>query len=74
MYGDVSMREYLIHAIQVANQNAMSLLRVNKVEEAKIHSTRFDILKQLLEKGKQNFVHFEKINREKTNETSNIEV
>lgn len=61
MYSDTFMREYLYNAIAIANSNALTLLESGKFVEAQTYSARSRSLKQLLEKGKENFVHFDTI-------------
>lgn len=63
MYGDTFMREYLHNAIAIAKSNALTLLGSGKYEEARDYLSRSKSLSQLLEKGKQNFTHFESINK-----------
>lgn len=52
MYADSDFREYLIHAINIQNQNVLTSLKNNKPDEAKDYAVKLDTLKQLLEKGK----------------------
>ncbi len=59
MYSDAFMREYLVNAIAIAKSNALTLLGAGKNEEARDYLSRARALEQLLEKGKQHFVHFE---------------
>ena len=61
MYGDTFMREYLYNAIAIANQNALTLLETGKFTEAQAYSARSRSLKQLLDKGKEHFIHFEDV-------------
>ncbi len=61
MYADPYMREYLMNAMAIANSNALTLLEQAKYSEAQAYSSRSKSLKQLLEKGKEHFVHFEKV-------------
>ena len=61
MYSDKDMRDYLQNAMRIANAKLLLLLQMNKVDEAKVQATVYDTMKQLLEKGKENFVHFDKI-------------
>lgn len=61
MYADTFMREYLLNAIAIAKNNAIVLIETGKVAEAQAYASRAKSLTQLLEKGKQNFVHFDKI-------------
>lgn len=61
MYADPFMKEYLFNAIAIANTNALTLLQQAKFTEAQTYAARSSALRQLLEKGKENFTHFEKI-------------
>ena len=63
MYGDSFMREYLMNAIAIANANALTLLEQGKFTEAQAYSSRSKSLKQLMDKGKEHFIHFENIAR-----------
>lgn len=63
MYSDTFMREYLINAIAIAKNNAITLIEAGKFTEAQAYASRAKSLTQLLEKGKEHFVHFETIAR-----------
>lgn len=72
MYADTDFKEYLNHAIAIANHNVLESLKMNKPDEAKVYGTRLSTLKQLLEKGKSMYVQSEKL-RSKTLEESEKE-
>lgn len=61
MYADQDFREYLIHAINIANHNVLSALKADKPDAAKEFAVRLDTLKQLLEKGRSTFSQAEKL-------------
>lgn len=59
MYADSFMREYLLNAIGIAKNNAITLIEQGKVSEAQAYASRAKSLVQLLQKGKEHFTHFE---------------
>lgn len=65
MYGDTHMREYLVNAISIAKHNSLALLGTGKHEDARDYLSRAKSLEQLLEKAKQNFIHFESVRTSK---------
>lgn len=71
MYADTSMREYLINAKRIANKNAMDMLSLGKVDEAKTFAVRLKVFEQLLEKGKSCFVQFERIKTNRIDKYAN---
>lgn len=58
-YADVDFRAYLVRTIQASHQNALTLLDAGKSEDARFHANRAKVFKQLLDKGKEYFIHFE---------------
>jgi hypothetical protein len=61
MFGDQDFKDYLTHAIAVANYNVLNSLKIGKPDDAKVFGTRLDTLKQLLEKGKAMYNQTEKL-------------
>ena len=61
MYADTFMREYLHNAIAIAKNNAITLIESGKFTEAQAYASRAKSLTQLLEKGKEHFIHFDTI-------------
>lgn len=61
MYADEDFREYLVHAINIANHNVLASLKVDKADAAKEFAVRLETLKQLLEKGKAMYNQAEKL-------------
>ncbi len=72
-YADVEYRDYLNHAIAIANHNVLESLRLNKTDSAKEFAVRLDTLKKLLEKGKIIYSQAEKIKRTPLSELSKDE-
>ncbi len=72
MYADTFFREYLHNAIAIAKSNALLLVGNGKYEDARDYVSRAKSLEQLLEKGKQYFVHFDSIQKKlkKPNESN----
>ena len=64
MYGDAFMREYLVNAIAIAKNNAITLIEAGKFTEAQAYASRAKSLVQLMAKGKENFVHYESKKKE----------
>lgn len=63
MYADPFMREYLQRTISIAKNNAIVLMETKKFDEASAYSSRAKSLAQLLSKGKNYFMHFDKIKK-----------
>lgn len=63
MYADIDIREYLLHAINIANYNVLASLKADKPDKAKEFAVRLEVLKQLLEKGRTMFAQAEKLKR-----------
>lgn len=61
MYADAALRDYLEQTMRVANQNAMLMLEAQKLIEAQAYASRYKSIKQLLAKGKEYFIHFDKL-------------
>ena len=59
MYADPFMREYLVNAVSIAKNNAINLMETKHFDQASAYSSRAKALQQLLDKGKECFVHFE---------------
>lgn len=68
MYADSDVREYLIHAMNIANHNVLAAVRVGKPEEAKDFAARLDTLKQLHDKGKTLYARAEELKRKPLSE------
>jgi len=56
MYGDPPMRAFLENAVKYANK---SLIACSTLEQMIFYKSRIETLLQLLNMGKQHFVHFE---------------
>lgn len=69
MYADKGFQDYLLHSIQVANKGAMICLEKGDLEKGKIYADRFKYLKTLVDRGKECFVSYQKVNK-KINESS----
>lgn len=65
MFADQDFRDYLTHAVNVANHNILVSLKINKPDLAKDYSIRLESLQQLLELGRKNYLQAEKL-RSKT--------
>lgn len=63
MFADTDFKDYLTHAINVANHNILACLKINKSDFAKDYSIRLESLQQLLELGKKNYLQSEKLKR-----------
>lgn len=63
LYADIDIREYLMHATNIANHNVLASLKANDTDKAKEFAIRLEVLKQLLEKGKLMFAQAEKLKR-----------
>ncbi len=61
MFADQDFKDYLTHAINVANHNILASLKLNKPDLAKDYSIRLEYLQQLLELGKKNYLQSEKL-------------
>lgn len=70
LYADTDIREYLMHAINIANHNVLASLKSDKGDAAKEYAVRLDTLQQLLEKGKLMFAQAEKLRRTPLSELS----
>lgn len=62
MYGDTNLRGFFENAIRLQNQN---LLRATEREHMLVYKAKIEILMQVLAMGKENFIHFEMVNRKK---------
>lgn len=69
MFADNDIRGYIIHAIQVANQNSVKCLRARQPELAAQYSTRAETVENLLNMMKLWFIHFDKIEKKSTGVT-----
>lgn len=56
MYGDNGLRAFLENAVKYANK---SLISANSMEQVIFYRSRIEALMQLLNMGKQHFIHFE---------------
>ena len=65
MFADPDLRDYIENAMRVANQNAMLMLEAQKVVEAQAYASRYKSLRQLLSKGREYFIHYDKLRRSK---------
>lgn len=63
MYADRALRDYLEKCIRIANENVIRSLKKGDERIARDYVARIDSFRQLLEKGKTHFVHFETIER-----------
>ncbi len=63
MYADPFVRDYLHNAIAISKHNTVVLVGKGKYEEARDYASRAKALEQLVEKGKEYFAHFEKVNK-----------
>ncbi len=63
MFADQDFRDYLAHAINVANHNILAALKINKPDLAKDYSIRLETLQTLSELGKKNYIQSEKLKR-----------
>lgn len=71
MFADQDFRDYMTHAINVANHNILAALKLSKPELAKDYSIRLESLQQLLELGKKNYIQSEKLKRSTLEELNN---
>lgn len=74
MYADKDMREFLIRTTQAANQNSVKALDAGKPDLAMRFANRATAWQDLLEKGKQNFIHFEAIKKSLKDPLKNAKV
>lgn len=70
-YANKGFRDYLEHRIAKANQALIECLAKNEMEEAKRYSQRMQMMSELLTKGKEQYMNFEKIKVKIINEKNN---
>jgi len=63
MYADAFMREYLNNAIAIYKNAAIKLIETKDIDKAQACASRAAAYTQLLARGKQHFVHFDKLRK-----------
>jgi len=61
VYANKGYRYYIEHAVKTANKNMIQMLDAGDMENAKRFANRISTLMQLISKGREQYLNFEKI-------------
>ncbi len=65
LYANKGLKNYLEHVIQIYNQAMIEAVDSKDNDKASACATRIKFVKRLLSLGRQNFINFEKIRKDK---------